>query len=82
MGTLFVECSAKTNQGVQEAFEELVTRVSLLIFLMRPHEKIVETPALFEKTSQAIRDPAALRTIKLGAEGKEAGGWGVPSCAC
>lgn len=25
--TLFVECSAKTNVGVKEAFEELVTKV-------------------------------------------------------
>ena len=25
--TLFIECSAKTNTGVQEAFEELVTKV-------------------------------------------------------
>ncbi|CAO3638249.1 unnamed protein product [Cunninghamella echinulata] len=34
--TLFVECSAKTNFGVEEAFEELVT-------------KIIETPSLWQK---------------------------------
>ncbi|KAG2206420.1 hypothetical protein INT45_003905 [Circinella minor] len=34
--TLFIECSAKTNTGVQEAFEELVT-------------KIIETPSLWQK---------------------------------
>ncbi|KAI8143901.1 small GTPase superfamily [Fennellomyces sp. T-0311] len=34
--TLFIECSAKTNAGVQEAFEELVT-------------KIIETPSLWQK---------------------------------
>ncbi|CDH54148.1 ras-related protein rab-18 [Lichtheimia corymbifera JMRC:FSU:9682] len=34
--TLFVECSAKTNVGVKEAFEELVT-------------KVIETPSLWQK---------------------------------
>ncbi|KAI9269279.1 ras family-domain-containing protein [Phascolomyces articulosus] len=34
--TLFIECSAKTNVGVKEAFEELVT-------------KIIETPSLWQK---------------------------------
>ncbi|KAI9323309.1 P-loop containing nucleoside triphosphate hydrolase protein [Dichotomocladium elegans] len=39
MGTLFIECSAKANIGVREAFEELVT-------------KIIETPSLWKnKTS-------------------------------
>ncbi|ORZ23046.1 ras family-domain-containing protein [Absidia repens] len=36
--TLFVECSAKTKIGVEEAFEELVT-------------KIIETPTLWQKKS-------------------------------
>ncbi|KAI8059186.1 ras family-domain-containing protein [Gongronella butleri] len=36
--TLFVECSAKTKVGVEEAFEELVT-------------KIIETPSLWQKKS-------------------------------
>ncbi|KAI9476610.1 ras family-domain-containing protein [Zychaea mexicana] len=34
--TLFIECSAKTNVGVREAFEELVI-------------KIIETPSLWQK---------------------------------
>jgi translation elongation factor EF-4 len=29
MGTLFVECSAKTNVGVVDIFEDLVKKVSL-----------------------------------------------------
>ncbi|CAO3642537.1 unnamed protein product [Cunninghamella blakesleeana] len=37
--TLFVECSAKTNFGVEEAFEELVT-------------KIIETPSLWQKKAE------------------------------
>ncbi|KAI8093579.1 ras family-domain-containing protein [Halteromyces radiatus] len=43
--TLFVECSAKTKIGVEEAFEELVT-------------KIIETPSLWQKkttTSSTLR---------------------------
>ena len=31
--TLFVECSAKTKVGVQEAFEELVQKVKILLCL-------------------------------------------------
>ncbi|CAO3597517.1 unnamed protein product [Absidia cylindrospora] len=43
--TLFLECSAKSNIGVEEAFEELVT-------------KIIETPSLWQKqtaTSPTLR---------------------------
>jgi Ras-related protein Rab-18 len=36
--TLFIECSAKTNVAVKDAFEELVT-------------KIIETPSLWQKQS-------------------------------
>ncbi|CAF1390975.1 unnamed protein product [Adineta steineri] len=39
---LFIEASARTSEGVQVAFEELV-------------EKILETPSLWEKTEAAIR---------------------------
>jgi len=37
LGTLFIECSAKTRSGVKDAFEELVV-------------KIIETPSLWQKS--------------------------------
>lgn len=37
---VFIECSAKTKLGIQQAFEELVT-------------KILETPSLYEKETKA-----------------------------
>jgi Ras-related protein Rab-18 len=37
---VFIECSAKTKLGIQQAFEELVT-------------KILETPSLYEKETKS-----------------------------
>ncbi|ORX36054.1 ras-domain-containing protein [Kockovaella imperatae] len=42
MGTLFIECSAKTRVGVMEAFQELVMR-------------ILDTPSLWNRNSNGIR---------------------------
>ncbi|WOO81251.1 Ras-related protein Rab-18-B [Vanrija pseudolonga] len=47
MGTLFVECSAKTNFGVTEAFQELVRR-------------ILATPSLWTRGPQPVRSPQAV----------------------
>ncbi|GMK53901.1 hypothetical protein CspeluHIS016_0104870 [Cutaneotrichosporon spelunceum] len=47
MGTLFVECSAKTNIGVTEAFQELVRR-------------ILDTPSLWQRGPQPVRAPDAV----------------------
>ena len=43
MGTLFIETSAKTTAGVQEAFEEVVHKVTEI-------NTIVETPGLWQKS--------------------------------
>merc|ERR1712139_382154 len=40
-GCMYIECSAKTSDGINQAFEELV-------------EKILETPSLLETDSSAL----------------------------
>ncbi|RSH76887.1 uncharacterized protein EHS24_003820 [Apiotrichum porosum] len=51
MGTLFVECSAKTNVHVTDAFQELVRR-------------ILATPSLWTRGPQPVRNPQSV--IALG----------------
>ncbi len=61
-GCLFLEVSAKSRQGVQEAFAELVQRVRALCSSasragmakhspLAPRRQVVESPALLAETS-------------------------------
>ncbi|RSH90484.1 hypothetical protein EHS25_001089 [Saitozyma podzolica] len=61
MGTLFIECSAKTNVHVVEAFRELVQR-------------ILATPELWSRGPQPIRSPGDRKTVTVG---EDEGGWGM-----
>lgn len=40
MGALFLECSAKTNLGVEEAFKDVVKRVRCVASLPFPDESV------------------------------------------
>lgn len=81
MGALFIEASAKTKNGVQEAFGEVVRKVGLLdcqagtfltIFFFSFCLQIVETPDLWRKTK-----PATSGVDLGGEEEREESG-----CAC
>lgn len=53
--TLFIECSAKTNVAVKDAFEELVTKVGrnkpVEYYCFSHMVQIIETPSLWQKQS-------------------------------
>lgn len=75
MGCLFVECSAKTKVGVEEAFSDLVLR-------------IIETPSLWSKNPRhaPVRNPGSFGrqddgTIRLE---ETPGGWSdyISGCSC
>ncbi|KAI5452564.1 Ras- protein Rab-18 [Naganishia albida] len=69
MGCLFLECSAKANLGVEEAFKELVLR-------------IIDTPSLWSETRPQNASRTAQGTIKV--DDAMPGGWGssLSSCSC
>lgn len=49
---LFIEASAKTKEGVQCAFEELVEKVKKSIkFFLNYILQIIQTPGLWEKST-------------------------------
>ena len=54
MNSLFIEASAKTNKGVQEAFQKLV-------------ERIIDTPELWAPVSSVTPDRDAILKNKVAA---------------
>ncbi|GHJ89826.1 hypothetical protein NliqN6_6228 [Naganishia liquefaciens] len=69
MNCLFIECSAKTNLGVEEAFKELVSR-------------IIDTPSLWSETRErTARMGGRGEGIKVD-EVSGGGGSGIGSCSC
>jgi len=74
MGTLFVECSAKTNVGVVDIFEDLVTKVRLDHNQCRlgADEQILERPELWS------RSPEKDKIIQVAEDENDREGW----CGC
>lgn len=74
MGTLFVECSAKTNVGVGEIFEDLVKKVSVSnhYFGLDADDQILERPELWS------RSPEKDKIIQVAEDENDREGW----CGC
>lgn len=66
MGTLFIESSAKTRQGVKEAFTEV-------------NRKIVETPSLWQRGAAGVGTSTANK-IDLSADAGEGDYYSYCSC--
>lgn len=86
-GTLFIECSAKTTVGIQQAFEELVHKVCFSLFTvhfrnLNPFVQILDTPALCQKkpTTQS-RDANSAGNVDLSRTRSNEGN-GQGGCAC
>jgi Ras-related protein Rab-18 len=58
MSALFLECSAKTNIAVEQAFEELVQKVRFVLV------QVVETPVLWQKQQRGKESASAVKTLK------------------
>lgn len=71
MGTLFVECSAKTNVGVQDIFQDLVRKVRKIIY-----EKL--TWQILERPELWSRSPQKDKVIQVQEDENDQEGW----CGC
>jgi hypothetical protein len=74
MGTLFVECSAKTNVGVGDVFQDLVKKVGLnnSLFRFGADDQILEKPELWS------RSPEKDKIIQVAEDENDREGW----CGC
>ena len=71
---MFVECSAKTNVGVVDIFEDLVKKVSLPSnqFRLDADDQILEKPELWS------RSPEKDKIIQIAEDENDREGW----CGC